>query len=364
MKYHTDDNRIIDMHEVTPAEELMDNFPITSATSQLVFSTRQAASDIISGRSDKLLAIIGPCSIHDIESALEYAKRLAVVKREVEDDMCILMRVYFEKPRTTIGWKGLINDPNLDGSFEIDKGLRIARKLLVDITDLGIAVGTEYLDPITPQYVGDLVSWSAIGARTTESQIHRQLASGLSCPVGFKNSTNGDCQIAADAVKSARYPHGFLSVTKSSKSAIFFTSGNEDCHIILRGGGGKTNYDRLSIQIASGMLQKHNLPNLLMVDMSHANSEKQHEKQLNVCKKLCNQIAGGENRIMGTMIESHLVPGNQSIGDGRHLTYGQSITDACLGWEDTVRCIHELSDAVQARRTSSHPPKIKATASV
>ena len=364
MKYHTDDNRIIDMHEVTPAEELMEQFPVTADTSQLVFSTRQEASDIIAGRSNKLLAIVGPCSIHDIDSALHYATKLAQLKREVEDDICILMRVYFEKPRTTIGWKGLINDPNLDGSFEIDKGLRMARKLLMDITQLGVPVGTEYLDPITPQYVGDLVSWSAIGARTTESQIHRQLASGLSCPVGFKNSTKGDCQIAADAVKSARYPHGFLSVTKSAKSAIFFTSGNEDCHIILRGGGGKTNYDSRSIELASGMLAKHNLPDLLMVDMSHANSEKQHEKQMAVCDSLCNQIATGEKRIMGTMIESHLVAGNQGMGDGKHLTYGQSITDACLGWDDTVKCIHQLSAAVQARRDHAESSELKeATAS-
>ena len=363
MKYHTDDTRIIDMHEVTPAEELMELLPVTAETSELVFSSRRQAAEIIAGRSDKLLAIVGPCSIHDVDSALEYANLLASLKQEVEDEIHILMRVYFEKPRTTIGWKGLINDPNLDGSFEIDNGLRIARKLLVDIGEIGVAVGTEYLDPITPQYLGDLVSWSAIGARTTESQIHRQLASGLSCPVGFKNSTNGDCQIAADAVKSARYPHGFLSVTKHAKSAIFFTAGNEDCHVILRGGGGKTNFDSESIHAVSAMLENHQLPNYLMVDMSHANSEKKHDRQMLVCETLCEQISSGESRIMGTMIESHLVAGNQSMGDGKHLTYGQSITDACLDWDNTVQCIHELAAAVKARRTAGRSQPLEATAS-
>ena len=255
------------------------------------------------------------------------------------------MRVYFEKPRTTVGWKGLINDPNLNDSFDINQGLRIARGLLRDIAERGLGTATEYLDPITPQYVGDLVSWGAIGARTTESQVHRQLASGLSCPIGFKNSTDGSIQVAVDAIKSAAHPHIFLSVTKQGHSAIFSTSGNEDCHVILRGGGGKPNFDNPSVHYAARLLEQAGLNNRVMVDMSHANSEKDHHRQIKVCEDICGQLSDGEPRIFGVMIESNLVEGNQKIGTVDSMTYGQSITDACIGWEDSERCLQMLSDA-------------------
>jgi 3-deoxy-7-phosphoheptulonate synthase len=260
------------------------------------------------------------------------------------------MRVYFEKPRTTVGWKGLINDPGLDDSFDLDRGLHTARALLRDVVNLGLGTGTEYLDPITPQYVGDLVCWAAIGARTTESQIHRQLVSGLSCPTGFKNSTNGDIQVAADAVKSAMHSHIFLSVTKTGHSAIFSTAGNDDCHIILRGGGGKTNFDSPSVHYASRILEESGLGDQLMVDMSHANSQKDHNRQLDVCHDIARQVAGGEDKIMGVMIESNLVAGNQKLGGD--LVYGQSITDACIGWDETVACLDELAEAVEKRNGS------------
>ena len=351
MQYNTDDVRITGMEEVADPESLIEKIPVDAQTSELIHSVRSGSSDIIHGEDDRLLAIVGPCSIHDTESALEYAGNLAEISKELRKDLCILMRVYFEKPRTTVGWKGLINDPHLNGSFAINEGLMTARQLLADISHLGIGVGTEYLDPITPQYLGDLISWSAIGARTTESQIHRQLASGLSCPVGFKNSTNGDIQIAADAVKSALHSHIFLSVTKQGHSAIFSTAGNRDCHIILRGGGGKTNFDNPSIHYASRVLEEAGLNRRLMVDMSHANSNKEHRNQLAVCNSLCEQLSSGEDRIMGVMIESHLVEGNQKIGNGNDLTYGQSITDACICWEDTVECLHKLAESIQTRRS-------------
>lgn len=350
MRYETDDLRINGMDEALAPESLIEQFPVSDESSSLVFTKRNEAAQIVRGEDDRLLCIVGPCSIHDTHSALEYAGKLAEASNAYHEQLCILMRVYFEKPRTTVGWKGLINDPDLDGSFEINEGLRTARQLLCDISALNIGTGTEYLDPITPQFVGDLVSWSAIGARTTESQVHRQLASGLSCPVGFKNSTKGDVQIAVDAVKSAMHSHIFLSVTKEGHAAIFSTTGNGDCHIILRGGGGSTNYDRDSVAEAGEMLQKSELSPLLMVDMSHANSQKEHKRQLDVCADLCDQIPNENSSIMGVMIESHLVEGNQSIGDGTGLTYGQSITDACIGWEDTERCLEQLANAVTKRR--------------
>lgn len=349
MLYDTDDVRIIGTKEVIPPKIAMDRIPISEQTSELVFSLRQQVSDIVTGLDSKLLIVVGPCSIHDPNSALEYAHRLSQSAKELQNDLCILMRVYFEKPRTSIGWKGLLNDPRLNGSFNINEGLLVARKLLADISDLHLGVATEYLDPITPQYLGDFVAWSAIGARTTESQIHRQLASGLSCPVGFKNTTQGDIKPAAHAVKSAFYPHRFLSVTKSGDAAIFATSGNADCHIVLRGGGGRTNYDNESIRSASEMLQKEGLNHRVMVDMSHANSSRNFRNQLKVCDSVCNQLRVGETRIMGVMIESHLVEGNQQIGNGRDLVYGQSITDACLGWEQTHHCLEQLAEAVQVR---------------
>lgn len=353
MQYQTSDLRITGMEEVVAPSDLISSLPIKPDTSEVVFKVRREAAEIISGRDSRLLAIVGPCSIHDPVSAVEYAQRLADISRELEEHLCIVMRVYFEKPRTTVGWKGLLNDPHLNGSFDINEGLFLARKLLAEIAQLKVGVGTEYLDPITPQYLGDLVSWSAIGARTTESQIHRQLASGLSCPVGFKNSTNGDVQVAADAVKSALYAHIFLSVTREGHSAIFTTAGNPDCHIILRGGGGKTNFDSPSVHYASRILEESGLNGRLMIDMSHANSQKQHEQQLDVCTSICEQLRNDESRIMGVMIESHLVAGSQKIGNGNDLAYGKSITDACIGWEDTESCLRSLAEAVDARRSSS-----------
>ena len=349
MKYQTDDVRITGMEEVIAPASLIDEMPISSKASQLIFSTRQQISDILAGDDSRLLVIIGPCSIHDPDAATEYATRLSEAATQYESDLLVVMRVYFEKPRTTVGWKGLINDPNLNNSYDINLGLRKARGVLNTIVELGLGTGTEYLDPITPQYLGDLVSWGAIGARTTESQIHRQLASGLSCPIGFKNSTDGSVQVAADAVSSASHSHIFPSVTKEGRSAIFSTSGNEDCHIILRGGGGKTNFDAASIDTAAATLQKSALRQKIMVDMSHANSQKQHQNQLKVCGDICQQLASGEDRLFGVMIESNLVAGNQKIGDGTGLTYGQSITDACIDWDDSAKTLGELAVATAKR---------------
>jgi 3-deoxy-7-phosphoheptulonate synthase len=349
MKYLTDDIRITGMEEVIAPSELLEEIPISDEISELVFSDRQAISRILRGEDPRLLVIIGPCSIHDPKSALEYAERLAGLAKRFQDHLHVVMRVYFEKPRTTVGWKGLINDPNLNDSFDINQGLRVARGLLRDIAERGLGTATEYLDPITPQYVGDLVSWGAIGARTTESQVHRQLASGLSCPIGFKNSTDGSIQVAVDAIKSAAHPHIFLSVTKEGHSAIFSTAGNEDCHVILRGGGGKPNFDNPSVHYAARLLEQAGLNNRVMIDMSHANSEKDHRRQLKVCEDICGQLADGEPRIFGVMIESNLVEGNQKINGAEELIYGQSITDACIGWEDSERCLEQLAESSASR---------------
>jgi len=350
MKYLTDDIRITGMEEVIAPEALIDELPITAAASRTTFTARKEISDILHGRDRRLMVVIGPCSIHDPKAALEYADRLAELARRHREHLLIIMRVYFEKPRTTVGWKGLINDPHLDNSFDINTGLRNARGLLRDIADRGLGAGTEYLDPITPQYVADLVSWGAIGARTTESQVHRQLASGLSCPVGFKNSTDGSIQVAVDAIASAAHPHIFLSVTKRGHSAIFSTAGNPDCHLILRGGGGKHNYDNPSVHYASRLLEHAGLTNRVMVDMSHANSDKNHKKQLDVCADICRQLADGEPRLFGVMIESNLVEGSQKIGPADAMTYGQSITDACIGWDDSVHVLAQLASAARSRQ--------------
>ncbi|MCY4657624.1 MAG: 3-deoxy-7-phosphoheptulonate synthase [Gammaproteobacteria bacterium] len=349
MQYTTDDVRIAGLEEVLAPNELTSMIPLNPKASTLVYSKRLEASSIVHGIDERLLCIVGPCSIHDPKSAMEYAEKLSEQSKTYKDSLCIVMRVYFEKPRTTVGWKGLLNDPHLNNSYDINEGLKVARQLVSDITDLELGIGTEYLDPITPQYLGDLITWSAIGARTTESQVHRQLASGLSCPVGFKNSTHGNVQIAVDAVKSANHSHMFLSVTKEGHSAIFQTKGNPDCHVILRGGGGSTNYDAASVESTKQLLEKSDVANRIMIDMSHANSEKDHVRQKAVCTDLCEQLKAGSETIMGVMIESHLVEGNQSIGNGTNLTYGQSITDACLGWEDTERCLEELANAVAVR---------------
>ncbi len=349
MKYKTDDIHISGMQEVIPPEELHREYPLTDQASDTVYHTRQAIHEILTGKDDRLLVIAGPCSIHDPKAAREYAERLKALKDEMADDLCIVMRVYFEKPRTTVGWKGLINDPHLDDSFNINHGLRQARSLLLDIAEMGVPAGTEFLDLISPQYIADLVSWGAIGARTTESQGHRELASGLSCPVGFKNGTNGGLRIATDAIQAASRPHVFMSLTKQGHSAIFSTTGNKDCHIILRGGK-QPNYDAESVNKAAQQLEKANLNNKIMIDCSHANSGKDHTKQADVCRDIAGQISNGDSRIFGIMLESHLVAGRQNIVEGEDLIYGQSITDACIDWSETEVLIKEMAEAVKARR--------------
>ncbi len=350
MKYKTDDLRIAAMSEVVPPVQLHKDCPVNEAASKLIFDTRTAIHNILEGRDDRLLVIIGPCSVHDPVAALEYAQHLQTMRKELRDDLLIVMRVYFEKPRTTVGWKGLINDPDLDDSYQINKGLYIARKLLLDINGLGVPAATEFLDLITPQYIADLISWGAIGARTTESQVHRELASGLSSPVGFKNGTDGTLSIAIDAIRAASQPHNFLSLTKAGHSAIFSTTGNEDCHIILRGGR-EPNYDAKSVAIAVNELESAKLNPKLMIDFSHANSRKQHEKQIEVGHDVAGQIAAGNKHIMGVMIESHLKAGRQNVELGKELVYGQSITDACIGWEDSEPLLRVLAEAVRQRRT-------------
>ena len=345
----TDDLRIRAIKKLNAPRVLMEEIPVSPEAAKTVVQARAGIRRVLQNEDDRLVVVIGPCSIHDPDAALEYGQRLLEAKKKYEQQLLFVMRVYFEKPRTTVGWKGLINDPGLDNSFEINRGVRTARGLLRDLNVMGLPTGTEFLDLISPQYVADLVGWGAIGARTTESQGHRELSSGLSCPVGFKNGTSGNVQIAVDAITSARCPHHFLSVTKEGTSAIFETAGNEDCHIILRGGS-HTNYDAASIDQASEKLEKAGLPARIMIDTSHANSRKKHDRQLYVCRDICSQLRYGENRIMGVMVESNLVAGNQSLKDGTNLTRGQSITDACLGWEETTELLAELNQAVIARR--------------
>jgi len=350
MNYKTDDLRIKEIKTVTPPAVLLEEIPVTEQAAETTYNTRQAIHNILTGDDGRLVVIAGPCSIHDVKSAKEYASRLKPLIDKYSDDLLIIMRVYFEKPRTTVGWKGLINDPKLDGSFEINQGLRLARNLLRDLNESGVPAATEYLDLITPQYVTDLISWGAIGARTTESQVHRELASGLSCPVGFKNGTDGTTKVAVDAIGAAIRPHHFLSVRKEGNSGIFSTTGNPDCHIILR--GGKTpNYDTASIDRVAAELENASLSNNVMIDFSHANSNKKYELQMKVGADIANQIAAGDKRIFGVMFESHLVAGRQDIVEGQELTYGQSVTDACLGWDDSEILIAKLAQAVQKRRT-------------
>lgn len=352
MKYQTDDLRIIGVDELTPPKELHAEFALNQVASETVYKGRQQAHEIIHGRDDRLLVVVGPCSIHDVEAALEYATRLCELRQSLQKDLHIVMRVYFEKPRTSIGWKGLINDPDLNNSFHINKGLRTARKLLLDLANMGLPTGTEFLDLISPQYVADLISWGAIGARTTESQGHRELASGISCPIGFKNGTYGNVNIAINAIAAALRPHHFLSVTKEGNTAIFATRGNDDCHVILRGGK-EPNYDASSVTKAVAELHKEGLPPYLMVDFSHANSCKDYRRQVAVAEDVASQIAEGQRAICGVMIESHLVEGSQKAeGKTRaELVYGQSITDACINWETTERVLNTLAEAVRVRRT-------------
>jgi len=349
----TDDERIENIVPLPPPENLIRFFPIQDTpVEQLVADTRRRVREIIRGRSDRLLVIIGPCSIHDPAAAVAYAEKLGHERKKHAGELEILMRVYFEKPRTTVGWKGLINDPYLDGSFRINEGLRIARDLLVRINRAGVPAGCEFLDVISPQYIGDLVSWGAIGARTTESQVHRELASGLSAPVGFKNGTDGNVRIAVDAILAARQKHHFLSVHKSGQVSIVQTRGNEDCHIILRGGR-NPNYDAESVHAACQELEKSKLDCRLMVDFSHANASKQYKRQLEVARDVGGQLAGGSRCIVGVMAESHLVEGRQDLAPGRALTFGQSITDPCLGWQDSVALLGTLAGAVKARGKKS-----------
>ncbi len=349
MTHKTDDVRIKGIHELAPPSHLIREFPVTDQAATAVYQARQAIHRVLHGMDDRLVVVIGPCSIHDVKAAREYAARLAAERLRHAAELEIVMRVYFEKPRTTVGWKGLINDPDLTGGFDINKGLRLARELLLDVAELGLPAGCEYLDMITPQYIADLVSWGAIGARTTESQVHRELASGLSCPVGFKNGTDGNVRIAIDAIKAAQGSHHFLSVTKGGHSAIVSTNGNEDCHVILR--GGKTpNYDAASVEAVCAEVGKAGLAQRLMVDASHANSEKNPENQVAVTADVARQVAGGDARIIGLMVESHLVAGRQDLLPGRPLTYGQSITDGCLGWESSVQVLDGLAEAVRQRR--------------
>lgn len=351
MYYKTDDVRISGIQEVSPPADLHAEFPLDEHVSETVFHHRNAVHKILHGEDDRLVVIVGPCSIHDVDAAREYAKQLKLLIDELEEQLCIIMRVYFEKPRTTVGWKGLINDPDMDESFHINKGLRLARSLLLDLNKQGVPAATEFLDLISPQYIADLISWGAIGARTTESQGHRELASGLSCPIGFKNSTDGGFKIAIDAVHAASRPHVFMSLTKHGHSAIFSTTGNEDCHIILRGGK-NPNYDSKSIQLAAEQLEKSGLHPNLMVDCSHANSNKDYKRQVDVCRDVAEQIRGGEKRIMGVMLESHLVEGRQDVEPDKALTYGQSVTDACIDWETTETLLRELAESVKARRAN------------
>jgi 3-deoxy-7-phosphoheptulonate synthase len=346
----TDDERIENIVPLPPPEHLIRFFPIQGTpVEKLVATTRKGVREIVRGKSDRMLVIIGPCSIHDPAAAVAYAEKLLPERRKHEGELEVVMRVYFEKPRTTVGWKGLINDPYLNGSFRINEGLRIARDLLVRINRAGMPAGCEFLDVISPQYIGDLVSWGAIGARTTESQVHRELASGLSAPVGFKNGTDGNVRIAVDAILAARQKHHFLSVHKSGQVSIVETRGNEDCHVILR--GGKTpNYDAASVAAACAELEKSKLECRLMIDFSHANSEKKFKRQMDVAREVGAQVAGGSRCIVGAMVESHLVEGRQELAPGKPLTFGQSITDPCLGWDDSIALLDTLAEAVKARR--------------
>ena len=345
----TDDLRILEIKELVRPAEVLREFPLTDKAAETTYSPRRAIHRILHGADDRLLVIAGPCSIHDVKAAREYATKLNAERTRLADDLLIIMRVYFEKPRTTVGWKGLINDPKLDGSFNINEGIRIARELLVGINETGLPAGCEFLDMITPQYIADLVSWGAIGARTTESQIHRELASGLSCPVGFKNGTDGNIKIAVDAIRAAQAPHHFLSVTKEGHSAIVSTSGNEDCHIILRGGKAP-NYDAASVDAAARGLAEAGLAQRLMVDFSHSNSSKNPQKQMDVGADIARQLSHGEERIFGIMVESHLKGGRQDLQPGKALAYGQSITDGCISWEDTHKLLETLADGVRRRR--------------
>ncbi len=349
MYYQNDDVRINEVKELLPPIAILERFPASENAAATVFNARQSIHNILARQDDRLLVVIGPCSIHDPKAALEYGQRLVALRERYQDQLEVVMRVYFEKPRTTVGWKGLINDPYMDNSFKLNDGLRTARKLLVDLNDSGMPTAGEFLDMITPQYVADMMCWGAIGARTTESQVHRELASGLSCPVGFKNGTDGTIKVAIDAIGAANAPHHFLSVTKFGHSAIVSTKGNPDCHIILRGGR-EPNYSASHVAQISEQLKKAKLVDNIMIDFSHANSSKQYQRQMDVANDVAEQVAAGNKAIFGVMVESHLVEGRQDLIEGQELCYGQSITDACIGWDDTERLLAVLNQSVIARR--------------
>ena len=346
----TDDLRVDEIREITAPVHLRNELPASSAASGYVAAARESIRQILKAIDPRLLVVVGPCSIHDPKAALDYAERLVEKRKELGDDLFIVMRCYFEKPRTTVGWKGLINDPGLDESFDIDRGLREARKLLLDIAELGLPTGHEFLDPISPQYISDLIAWGAIGARTTESQIHRELASGLSCPIGFKNATSGDIQVAVDALRSASSPHRFLGVTKIGQPAIVSTKGNPDAHLILRGGRHGPNYDPQSVEKACGMLRSAKLPERVFIDCSHANSNKDHSRQVIVADDIATQLTSGDRRIIGVMIESNIVGGRQDLADPYKLVYGMSITDSCMSWEETEVILDDLAIATARRK--------------
>ncbi len=352
MPVRTKDLRVESIRPLLPPAILLEELPLGETAATTVSRGRQEVACILAGSDDRLVVVVGPCSIHDPAAAMDYARRLRSVADEVAEDLRIVMRVYFEKPRTTVGWKGLINDPRLDGSFSINEGLRLARRLLRDLAELGLPAGCEFLDPITPQFISDLVTWGAIGARTTESQVHRELASACSMPVGFKNGTDGGVQIAIDAVRAAAHPHRFIGVTEQGLAGIVSTRGNPDCHVILRGGASGPNHDVISVQKALAALRDAGLPPRLMIDASHGNSEKDYRRQPRVVRDVAAQIAQGEAGIVGTMMESFLVDGRQDLGDPARLVYGQSITDACMGWDMTRPVLHELAAAVRTRRSA------------
>lgn len=350
----TDDLRMKNIQLVLPPIAVREKYPLTDKAKETVIKARADLENILDGKDDRLVVVVGPCSIHDPKAALEYAQRIAEQRAKYEKNLHIIMRVYFEKPRTTVGWKGLINDPYLDQSFAINDGLRIGRKLLLDINDLGVPAAVEFLDILSPQYFDELISWGAIGARTTESQLHREMASGLSCPVGFKNSTDGSVQIAIDAIQAARSEHSFLSVTKFGHSAIFRTTGNNYCHLILRGGKKGPNYDEDSVKAACESLQKANLPTKVMIDCSHANCAKDHKKQLVSCRAIADQLIAGSTSIFGVMIESNLIEGRQNCKNPKDLVYGQSITDPCVGWDDTIAMFDMLNEAIDRNREAKN----------
>jgi len=348
--HRTDDLRIAGLRPLIAPAILIEELPLSEQASTVIADAREQATRIVLGQDDRLLVVAGPCSIHDPAAALDYARRLLAVRQKLAGELCIFMRVYFEKPRTTVGWKGLINDPDLDGSFQINRGLRVARRVLLDLAELGMPAGSEFLDTISPQFIADLISWGAIGARTTESQVHRELASGLSVPVGFKNGTDGNIQICIDAIRAARNPHHFLSVTKQGISAIVTTRGNDACHVILRGSSSGPNYDAESIAAVATRLREQSLPDGVMIDCSHGNSRKDYNRQCEVASAVARQVADGSTSITGVMLESHLVEGRQDLVPGKPLTYGQSITDACISWDKTVPVLEELAEAVRTRR--------------